>query len=82
MECVVSATLRPPYSSEWPGIQGMGGWMDPGPVWTGAEKALSLKFDLRTVHRVATPTMLIWPILSNNTVKLFCVLIVTLSKLR
>jgi len=60
----------------------MGSWKDPGLFWKGGEKALLLGFELRTAHRVATPTTLFRPILSNNKIKLFCVLIATLSELR
>ena len=37
MGWVVNATPRPIYPRERPGTHCIGGWVGPGPVWTGAE---------------------------------------------
>jgi len=37
MGWVVNVTPRPLYPRERPGAHCIGGWVDPGPVWTGAE---------------------------------------------
>ena len=37
----VNTTPRPLYPQVWPGIHCIGGWVGPGPVWTGKEKLAS-----------------------------------------
>ena len=54
MGWVVKATPRPLYPWEIPGTHCMGGWVDPGPIWTGAENLPPAEFDPRTVQPVAS----------------------------
>ena len=52
---VVDVTPRPLYHRERPGTHCIGGWVGPGPVWTGAENlATPPGFDSRTVQHVAS----------------------------
>ena len=49
----VNATPRPLYPRERPGTLCIGGWVAPGPVWTGAEN-LAPTSDFLTAQPVAS----------------------------
>jgi hypothetical protein len=52
---MVTARPRPLYPRERPGTHYIGGWVGPGPVWTGAENlAPPPGFDPRTVANRCT----------------------------
>jgi len=61
---VVNATHRPLYHRERPGTRCIGSWVDPGPVWKGAENLA--RTGIRSPDRparssVAVPTELSGP---------------------